>query len=180
MNNHYRKTINKSLFGAFDILYGVRRHRHIEPTPVEDRTPAEVAFPDTAYLALPQGEVAYREQGDSAATILFIHCFTGRMENWRFLQPLLAEHARTVAFDLWGFGASARLATLSPIHVPRINKTPISTTTHSTHKMRRPPHYTNRDKWSGQRDLNSRPSGPKPDALPGCAMPRTSSEPQTQ
>ncbi len=26
--------------------------------------------------------------------------------------------------------------------------------------------------WSGQRDSNSRPSGPKPDALPGCAMPR--------
>ncbi|ABE04226.1 unknown [Rickettsia bellii RML369-C] len=27
-------------------------------------------------------------------------------------------------------------------------------------------------KWSGRRDSNSRPSGPKPDALPGCATPR--------
>ncbi len=27
--------------------------------------------------------------------------------------------------------------------------------------------------WSGQRDLNPRPSAPKADALPGCAMPRT-------
>src|SRR5262245_45588748 len=26
--------------------------------------------------------------------------------------------------------------------------------------------------WSGQQDLNLRPSGPKPDALPDCAMPR--------
>ena len=26
--------------------------------------------------------------------------------------------------------------------------------------------------WSGQRDLNPRPSAPKADALPGCAMPR--------
>ncbi len=26
--------------------------------------------------------------------------------------------------------------------------------------------------WSGQQDSNLRPSGPKPDALPGCAMPR--------
>ena len=25
-------------------------------------------------------------------------------------------------------------------------------------------------RWSEQRDSNSRPSGPKPDALPGCAM----------
>ena len=26
--------------------------------------------------------------------------------------------------------------------------------------------------WSGQRDSNPRPSAPKADALPGCAMPR--------
>ena len=26
--------------------------------------------------------------------------------------------------------------------------------------------------WSGWRDSNSRPSGPKPDALPDCATPR--------
>ena len=28
--------------------------------------------------------------------------------------------------------------------------------------------------WSGRQDLNLRPSGPKPDALPGCATPRSS------
>ena len=28
------------------------------------------------------------------------------------------------------------------------------------------------DRWSGQRDLNPRPSAPKADALPDCAMPR--------
>ena len=33
--------------------------------------------------------------------------------------------------------------------------------------------YYRMKKWSGQRDSNSRPSGPKPDALPDCAMPRT-------
>lgn len=26
--------------------------------------------------------------------------------------------------------------------------------------------------WSGKQDLNLRPSGPKPDALPNCATPR--------
>ena len=31
-----------------------------------------------------------------------------------------------------------------------------------------------RKKWSEQRDLNPRPSGPKPDALPSCAMLRQS------
>ena len=29
------------------------------------------------------------------------------------------------------------------------------------------------EKWSGQQDSNLRPSGPKPDALPGCAIPRS-------
>src|SRR3974377_1621062 len=28
------------------------------------------------------------------------------------------------------------------------------------------------ERWSGQRDLNPRPSAPKADALPDCAMPR--------
>ena len=28
-------------------------------------------------------------------------------------------------------------------------------------------------KWSGRQDLNLRPAGPKPDALPGCATPRS-------
>jgi hypothetical protein len=29
-----------------------------------------------------------------------------------------------------------------------------------------------RGSWSGQQDSNLRPSGPKPDALPDCAIPR--------
>src|SRR6478672_10717739 len=29
------------------------------------------------------------------------------------------------------------------------------------------------DSWSGQQDLNLRPSAPKADALPDCTMPRT-------
>ena len=33
--------------------------------------------------------------------------------------------------------------------------------------------------WSGQRDSNSRPSAPKADALPGCAMPRHQNQPTT-
>ena len=30
-------------------------------------------------------------------------------------------------------------------------------------------------RWSGRKDSNLRPSGPKPDALPGCATPRLAS-----
>ena len=33
-------------------------------------------------------------------------------------------------------------------------------------------YYFYKERWSGWRDLNSRPSAPKADALPDCAMPR--------
>ena len=36
------------------------------------------------------------------------------------------------------------------------------------------------EKWSGRRDSNPRPSGPKPDALPGCATPRPADYPTAQ
>lgn len=101
------------------MLYGGRPFQYTVRPPVEDRAPAEVALPGTQFLSLPQGEVAFRVMGDGTDTVLFIHCFVGRMENWRLVMPLLAEHARTVAFDLWGFGASARPATLSPTDWPR-------------------------------------------------------------
>ena len=42
----------------------------------------------------------------------------------------------------------------------------------SVHPCKTCPRYEPRCQWSGQRDLNPRPSAPKADALPDCAMPR--------
>ena len=39
--------------------------------------------------------------------------------------------------------------------------------------MPRYQHLSTQQSWSGQRDLNPRPSAPKADALPDCAMPRS-------
>lgn len=114
MDSRFREKICSGMHGVVDILYGGRPLRHAGHPPVEDRAPAEVALPGTRFLTLSQGDVAYREMGDGAETVLFIHCFVGRLDNWRFVMPLLADHARTVAFDLWGFGASARPPMLSP------------------------------------------------------------------
>src|SRR5579862_6218757 len=36
----------------------------------------------------------------------------------------------------------------------------------------RDPYVNYRNKWSGREDLNLRPPGPEPGALPGCATPR--------
>ncbi len=40
-------------------------------------------------------------------------------------------------------------------------------------RLRYAPIYLRVDEWSEQQDSNLRPSGPKPDALPGCAMLRS-------
>ena len=54
------------------------------------------------------------------------------------------------------------------------------------HRNQTPDHFLNDripwnepfKKWSGQRDSNPRPSAPKADALPDCAMPRRSTPPR--
>ena len=50
---------------------------------------------------------------------------------------------------------------------------PVELQAHAS-RVRRPARIRRANKkWSGQRDLNPRPSAPKADALPDCAMPRT-------
>jgi pyruvate dehydrogenase E2 component (dihydrolipoamide acetyltransferase) len=82
-------------------------------TPVEENLePAEIAGPETRYLTIAGEPVAIREMGAGDPAIILLHGFGGRIETWRDVQPALARHHRTVALDLWGFGASGRPAHL--------------------------------------------------------------------
>lgn len=57
----------------------------------------------------PQGAINYLEAGGgSGPPVVLVHGFGGDLNNWMFLQPLLAEHHRTIALDLPGHGASAK------------------------------------------------------------------------
>jgi pimeloyl-ACP methyl ester carboxylesterase len=84
------------------------------PRNEEDLAPEEIAAPDTRYLTVNGSPVSYREMGTGEPAIVLIHGFGGRIETWRDIQPALARRHRTVAFDMWGFGASGRPRTLTP------------------------------------------------------------------
>jgi pimeloyl-ACP methyl ester carboxylesterase len=74
---------------------------------------ADAAAPGTRYLEVDGHPVAVREAGDGAPVVL-LHGFGGRIETWRAVQPALAATCRTIAIDLWGFGASGRPPVLAP------------------------------------------------------------------
>jgi pyruvate dehydrogenase E2 component (dihydrolipoamide acetyltransferase) len=60
----------------------------------------------------PEGLVQYLAAGPAdAPAMVFIHGFGGDLNNWMFLQPLLAERFRTVALDLPGHGGSTKAIT---------------------------------------------------------------------
>jgi pimeloyl-ACP methyl ester carboxylesterase len=52
-------------------------------------------------------ELHYTSAGDGPAT-LFIHGLGGFAESWRYTTAALIPHARVIAFDLPGFGQSAK------------------------------------------------------------------------
>lgn len=54
------------------------------------------------------GPLAYTVEGDGAATVVAVAGLPGSVRDYRWLAPLLAEHATVVRIDLPGFGGSAR------------------------------------------------------------------------
>ncbi|MBX5454109.1 MAG: acetoin dehydrogenase dihydrolipoyllysine-residue acetyltransferase subunit [Acidobacteriia bacterium] len=75
-----------------------------------ERTEAETeATANPERVETPAGLVQYLAAGPAdAPAIVFIHGFGGDLNNWMFLQPLLAERFRTVALDLPGHGGSTK------------------------------------------------------------------------
>jgi pimeloyl-ACP methyl ester carboxylesterase len=74
----------------------------------ECHAPADIASPGTEYLSVNGQPVAYRELGRGEPAIVLLHGFGMTLESWDAVQQSLAARHRTVALDLWGFGASAR------------------------------------------------------------------------
>ncbi len=100
--------------GIAGVVWGLASLARLATQPVlEDLLPTQVAEPQTDFLTLHERLVAFREMGSGHDAVVFLHCFAGNLETWRVVQTLLAPAYHTVALDLWGFGASARPATLS-------------------------------------------------------------------
>lgn len=77
-------------------------------------SPQDIASSDTRYLSVLGRPVAYREMGQGDPALVLLHGFGMRLHCWDDVQPVLAARHRTVALDLWGFGASARPTDVRP------------------------------------------------------------------
>lgn len=80
----------------------------------EDLTPEQVAAPGSQAVDIAGERVAFVDEGAGEPPLLFIHGFGESTRTWDLVRPALAARHRTVALDLWGFGASARPPGLKP------------------------------------------------------------------
>lgn len=73
-----------------------------------DRRSASIASdPPVREVELPQGVVAYTDEGPAAAPALIaVHGIPGSVRDFRYLAPYLTDAVRLVRVDLPGFGAS--------------------------------------------------------------------------
>jgi len=78
------------------------------PARAEDLTITDVLAPGARHVLVGGREVAIREMGSGEPAVLFLHGFAEHLDTWRPVQERIAQTRRTVALDLWGFGASAR------------------------------------------------------------------------
>lgn len=80
----------------------------------EDLSPEDVAGPGCHTCEVQGRPVIYHEQGSGGLPVVFIHGFGERLQIWEPIQQALSADRRTVALDLWGFGASVRPADITP------------------------------------------------------------------
>jgi pimeloyl-ACP methyl ester carboxylesterase len=66
-----------------------------------------------AYADTPLGQLHYAEAGEGTPVIL-LHQTPRSLDEFREVQPLLAEKRRAIAMDMYGFGMSAKPAPGSP------------------------------------------------------------------
>lgn len=66
------------------------------------------AKPATENITVNDLKLRYLAYGEGDNLVLFLHGFGGDLENWQFVQPLVAENNLTVALDFPGHGQSSK------------------------------------------------------------------------
>jgi pyruvate dehydrogenase E2 component (dihydrolipoamide acetyltransferase) len=75
----------------------------------EEAADAEAAAPTPRMVDAGGRRLQFLEVGaGEAEPIVMLHGFGGDLNTWMFVQPVLAEKSRTIAFDLPGHGGSAK------------------------------------------------------------------------
>lgn len=79
--------------------------------PLDDRPRPHrtLGDPDSRFLELDGVDVHHKVVGEGPHDLVLLHHFYGHVWSWRHVQELLADRARTVAFDRPGFGLTERL-----------------------------------------------------------------------
>lgn len=80
-------------------------------TPLTDRPRPHrtLGDPDSRFLEVEGVDVHHKVVGDGPHDVVLLHHFYGHVWAWRHVQDLLADKARTLAFDRPGFGLTERL-----------------------------------------------------------------------
>lgn len=83
------------------------------PTGIEEVPARSLAEPEDRFVTVEGLELRYRtwgEPGEGKPTALLIHGFANSLQSFRRLAPLLADDYYVVAYDMPGFGLSAKPA----------------------------------------------------------------------
>ena len=68
----------------------------------------QVAEPTAEYAMVNALRLRYLVSGEGENVVLFLHGFGGDLDNWQFVQPLVAQNRLTVALDFPGHGQSVK------------------------------------------------------------------------
>lgn len=77
----------------------------VEEDAEEEETVAE---PTAEYATVNDVKLRYLASGEGDSVVLFLHGFGGDLDNWQFVQPLVAQSRLTVALDFPGHGQSVK------------------------------------------------------------------------
>jgi len=71
-----------------------------------DPSPNPLAKAPSHFARLDTNKIHYVTLGKGKNAVVFVHCWSGRIDFWRFQVPALSERARLVLIDLPGHGKS--------------------------------------------------------------------------
>src|SRR6266536_2433619 len=71
-----------------------------------DPSPNPLAKAPSHFARLDTNKIHYVTLGRGKDEVVFVHCWSGRIDFWRFQVPALADRARLVLIDLPGHGKS--------------------------------------------------------------------------
>ncbi len=110
---HMLRTLFYGLLALLALIYGALIAIAYWPTGITEVPARQLADEDDRFIDVDGLELRYRTWGEAAPgkpAILLIHGFANSLQSFRRLAPLLASHYHVIAYDMPGYGLSAKPA----------------------------------------------------------------------